>query len=60
MDNIIHLPSEDNPRVETSPEIGDVAEIPVGFDPDRFPIIARHWYGVSPAAVCVETVAQAV
>ena len=29
-------------------DVGDVADLPVGFDPERFPIIARHVFGIDP------------
>ena len=51
MDNIIHLPSEGNPRVEISPEIGGFAELPVGLDPQEFPIIAAHFYNWRPVGI---------
>ena len=38
----------------------DIADLPVGFDAATFPILAEDWFGVSPAAVCVEAVTQAV
>ena len=57
MDNIIHLPSEDNPRAEISPEIGGFAELPVGLDPQEFPIIAAHFYNWrSVSAVAAQVV----
>lgn len=31
------------------PEAGDIAELPPGFDPLRFPIISRHFLGIDPA-----------
>ncbi len=34
-------------------------ELPANLDLELFPIIAKHWYGVTPAAVCVDTVATA-
>ena len=39
--------------------IGDVADLPVGLDPQQSPIIAQHWFGISPAGVGVDTVATA-
>lgn len=38
---------ERNPAAQ-GPEIGDVAGLPVGFDPQRFPIISRHILGIDP------------
>ncbi len=30
------------------PDLGRIAELPVGFDPQRFPIIAQHFFGWRP------------
>lgn len=29
-------------------DVGDIAELPVGFDPRRYPIISRHVFGIDP------------
>ncbi len=56
------VPKSKHPTQEG--ELSDIGELPFGLDPQRFPIIAAHWFGVSPVAVAVavgvEAVAQAV
>ena len=32
-----------------APDVGDVADLPVGFEPRRYPIISRHVFGIDPA-----------
>ena len=34
--------------IAPAPDVGDVADLPVGFDPRRFPIISRHVFGIDP------------
>ncbi len=48
MFRIIPRPVNVNPRATHGPELGNVAELPVGFDPQRFPIISRHVFGIDP------------
>ncbi len=38
------------------PELSVDVEIPADFDLAAFPILSRHWFGISPAAVGVATV----
>lgn len=44
--------------VPQEPDVNDV-ERPAGFDAATFPILAEHWFGISPAGVGVDTVATA-
>ena len=39
--------------------VADPSNIQLGLDPERHRIILQHWFGVTPAAVCVDTVATA-
>ena len=49
MDNLIPPLPECKPASRSRPENGDIAEIPVGFDPVANPILAEHFFGLSPA-----------
>ena len=48
MPNITSSKLSFNPPGQVGPEIGDAAELPVGLDPQRFPILATHWFGAPP------------
>ena len=41
------------------PELGAVADLPVGFDPAAFPILSQHWFGKCPASVAALNIANA-
>lgn len=62
--NIAIPTGERNPAAQGPAVAGDAVivadDLPAGFDPAAFPIISHHWFGVSPDAASVETVAQAV
>ena len=39
-------------------EIGDDAELPPGFHPERYPIIAEHFFGWRPVGVVAAQIVQ--
>ena len=42
------------PEIRPAPQrdgIGDVAELPLGLDPERHRMILQHWFGKRPASV---------
>lgn len=41
-------------------ELSAIAELPVGFDPQRYPIISRHVLGIDPARVIGRAAASLV
>ena len=47
-------PASDSPSVRhratfgTAPDCGTL--LPVGFNPERYPILSRHWFGTEPRA----------
>ena len=57
--NIATGAAERNPLRHDRPEIGDVAGLPVGFDPSAFPILSQHWFGKCPASVAALNIANA-
>ena len=57
MQNIATRAAERNP-IAPAPDVGDVADLPVGFDPACHPIIATHFYGWRPVAIVAAQVVQ--
>ena len=48
MHNLIPSLPECKPVGQSGPENGNIAEVPVGLDPQQHRIIARHWFGIEP------------
>ena len=48
MHNLIPPLPEYKPADQSGPENGDIAEVPVGFDPVANPILAEHFFGLRP------------
>ncbi len=58
MHNLISPLPECKPADQSGPENGDIAEIPVGLDPERHRIILKHWFGWRPVGAVVADVVQ--
>ncbi len=47
-------PASDSPSVRHSATFGTAPDcgtpLPVGFNPERYPILSRHWFGTEPRA----------
>ena len=48
MHNLIPSRPERKTVGRSRPENGDIAEIPVGLDPEHHRIITQHWFGIEP------------
>lgn len=59
MQNVAPLAPEINPA-NRRPELGAVADLPVGFDPARHRIIATHFYGWPPIGVVTDEITSAL
>ncbi len=50
MHNLIPSLPECKPVGQSGPENGDIAEVPVGLDPEHHRIILAHWFGWHPVS----------
>ena len=57
MPDIATCTAKHNP-ITPAPDVGDVGDLPVGFEPRRYPIIAEHWFNWRPIGVITAQVVQ--
>ena len=46
-----HIPPPPPNFKHETRDTGDAVDLPLGFDPERFPIIATHFFGIEPASI---------